>query len=243
MKGTLINAAAVLAGSLIGLLFKRCIHEELNAAVNKALGLSTIVIGLNGIITSMVTVGEGGRLSGSGELLLVFSLVIGALVGTLLRIDDRLNHLGERLERRFHLSNFAAGVVNATLLFCVGAMAIMGSINDGLTGDSSILIVKSALDFTASIVLAAGLGVGVSFSVIPLVLYQGGISLAAKALSGLLVGPLLDQVCSVGYVLILCIGINFLFPKKIKTADLLPALPVPILWAGLQALWRLVTGG
>lgn len=242
MRGTLINVAAVIAGSLIGLVFKRCIKENLNAAIQKALGLATLFIGINGVISTMITADSTGRLSSSGELLLVFSLVLGMLAGTLLRLDDRLNGLGAKLENRFHLTNFSAGMVNAALLFCVGAMAIVGSLNDGLTGDSSVLIIKSALDFTAAIVLAASLGIGVLFSFIPLLLYQGGISLAAGALSGLLQGQLLNQVCSVGYVLIFCIGINFLFPKKIKTADALPALLVPVAWYAIQALWACIVG-
>ncbi|MBQ8611959.1 MAG: DUF554 domain-containing protein [Oscillospiraceae bacterium] len=237
MTGTLINAAAVIAGSLIGIFFKRCIKEELNAAVQKALGLAVLFIGINGVIANMFTGKADGTLASSGELLLIFSLVLGSIAGTLLRIDDRLNSLGDTLEKKFHLTDFSAGIVNATLLFCVGAMAIIGSLNDGLTGDSSVLIVKSALDFTASIVLAASLGWGVLFSFIPLTLYQGGISLAAGALSDILAGEVLRQVCSVGYVLIFCIGVNFLWPKKIKTADLLPALLIPVLWHGLQTAW------
>lgn len=237
MRGTLINAAAVIAGSLIGLAFKSCIKEELNAAVQKALGLAVLFIGFNGVISNMVTAGADGMLASSGELLLIFSLVLGVIAGTLLHIEDRLNRIGDALERRFKLTNFSAGIVNATLLFCVGAMAIVGSLNDGLTGDSSILIVKSALDFTAAIMLAAGMGWGVLFSFVPLTIYQGGISLAAGALSGILAGEVLRQVCSVGYVLIFCIGLNFLFPKKIKTADFLPALLVPVLWYGLQTAW------
>ncbi len=237
MRGTWINAAAVIVGSLIGILFKRCIREEMNAAVQKALGLAVIFIGINGVIANMFTVNADGTIASAGELLLIFSLVLGTIAGELLRIDERLNSLGDKLEQRFHLSNFSAGIVNATLLFCVGAMAIIGSLNDGLTGDSSVLIVKSALDFTASIVLAASMGWGVLFSFVPLTIYQGSISLAAGALSGILAGEVLRQVCSVGYVLIFCIGINFLWPKKVKTADLLPALLVPVLWHGLQAAW------
>ncbi len=239
MRGTWINAAAVLLGGTIGLLFKKCIRQEMNEAVNKALGLAVLVIGLNGIVANMFSV-QQEQIGSSGELLLIFSLVVGAIVGTLLRIEDRLNTLGDRLEKKYHLTNFSAAAVNATLLFCVGAMAIVGSLNDGLTGDSQVLIVKSALDFTASIVLAAGMGVGVLFSAIPLVIYQGGISLAAGTLTGLLQGELLRQVSSVGYVMILCIGINFLFPKKIKVADFLPGLLVPVIWYGLRTVFALV---
>lgn len=239
MKGTFINAGAVILGSLLGLVFKRWIREELNSAVQKALGLATLFIGINGVISNMVSVQADGTLSSSGELLVVFSLVLGVLAGTLLKIDAHLSGLGARLEHRFHLSDFSAGFVSASLLFCVGAMAIVGSLNDGLTGDSSVLIVKSALDFTSAVVLSASLGIGVLFSFIPLFLYQGAISLAAGALSTVLQGLLLRQVCSVGYILIFCIGLNFLFPKKIKTADFLPSLLVPPAWAGLKALWAL----
>lgn len=242
MLGTLVNCVAIIGGSLFGLLCRRGVKESYTHSVNKALGIAVAVIGLNGIISNMFTVQDGVPVS-SGELLLIFSLVLGVLAGELLRLDTRLNSLGGLIERKFHLSGFSAGLVNASLIFCVGAMSILGALSDGLQGDPSILYIKSALDCTASVVLAATLGAGVLFSFVPVLLYQGAITLAAGALSGVLQGALLTEVCMVGYAIILIIGLNFLFPKTFKTANFLPALLIPVLWHGLLylvGLWGLM---
>ncbi|MDO5601919.1 MAG: DUF554 domain-containing protein [Oscillospiraceae bacterium] len=242
MLGTLVNCAAIIGGSLFGLLCRRGIKKNYTLSVNKALGIAVVVIGLNGVISNMFTIQNGVPVS-SGELLLVFSLVIGVLIGEWLRLDDRLNSLGGKIEHKFRLTGFSSGLVNASLIFCVGAMSIIGSLNDGLRADPSVLYIKSALDCTASVVLAATLGAGVLFSFIPVLIYQGAITLGAGALSSVLQGPLLAEVCTAGYAVILMIGLNFLFPKLFKTANFLPALLVPPLWHALLYLaslagWR-----
>lgn len=236
MLGTIVNAIAVVAGSLVGLMAKKGIPAHLEDALHKAMGLAVIVIGLNGVITNMITVKPDGSLSSSGELLLIFSLVIGVVAGELLRIDDHLNGLAGMVEKRFHLTGFAASFVSGTLIFCVGAMTIIGAINDGLRGDSSVLFVKSTLDGISSIVLAATMGPGVLFSSIPILLYQGSLSLLAGILEPFLQGVLLNQICAVGYVMVACIGINFMGSFKIKTANFLPALLVPPLWQLISGL-------
>lgn len=236
MLGTIVNAIAVVAGSLVGLMAKKGIPAHLEDALHKAMGLAVIVIGLNGVITNMVSVKPDGSLSSAGELLLVFALVIGVVAGELMRIDDRLNGLAGLVERKFHLTGFAASFVSGTLIFCVGAMTIIGALNDGLRGDSSVLFVKSTLDGISSIVLAATMGPGVLFSAIPILVYQGAISLLAGVLEPFLQGELLRQICAVGYVMVACIGINFMGSYKIKTANFLPALLVPPLWALISAV-------
>lgn len=236
MIGTIVNAAAIIAGGLAGMLAKKGIPAYLDDALHKAMGLAIIVIGMNGVICNMISVNAGGTLSSSGELLLVFSMVIGVIIGELLRIDDRLNGLGEMVETRFHLTGFAASFVSGTLIYCVGAMAIIGSINDGLRGDPSVLFVKSTLDGITSIVLSATMGPGVLFSSIPVFVYQGAITLLAGFLEPVLQGELLRQICAVGYLLVACIGVNFLGKFRIKTANLLPALLVPPLWAAIRCL-------
>lgn len=236
MLGTIVNAIAVVAGSLVGLMAKKGIPAHLEDALHKAMGLAVIVIGLNGVITNMIAVKPDGSLSSSGELLLIFSLVIGVVAGELLRIDDHLNGLAGMVEKRFHLTGFAASFVSGTLIFCVGAMTIIGAINDGLRGDSSVLFVKSTLDGISSIVLAATMGPGVLFSSIPILLYQGSLSLLAGILEPFLQGVLLNQICAVGYVMVACIGINFMGSFKIKTANFLPALLVPPLWQLISGL-------
>ncbi len=227
MTGTLVNAVAVIIGGLIGLLVKKGIKESYAESINKALGLSILIIGLNGVISSMFTV-ENGKIKSTGELMLVIFLVLGTFIGELLRLDDRFTRFCNNIEKKFGSGGFATGFINSTVLFCVGAMSIVGSINDGLKGDSSILLIKSALDFVNSIILAATLGYGVIFTFIPILLYQGGISLLAGALSGILQGELLEQICMVGYAIIMAIGLNFLLQKKFKTLNMVPALLLPI---------------
>lgn len=227
MTGTLVNCAAVIAGGAIGLIFKKGIKETYTESINKSLGVAVTVIGLNGVITNMVSY-EGGKLTSSGELLLVIFLVLGTLIGELMRLDDRFNSLSNKIDGKFRSGGFASGFVNGTLLFCVGAMTIIGSINDGLLGDSSVLFVKSALDFTAAIIFGATLGFGVIFTCIPMLIYQGGITLLAGTLSNVLVGDVLTQVCTAGYAIIIAIGLNFLLTKKFKTLNMLPAMFLPV---------------
>ncbi len=229
MTGTLINAAAVAAGGSVGLLLKKSVARLDSDSINKAMGIAVIVLGLNGVISSMFTIGADGGLSSSGELLLIVSLVLGVIAGEALRIDDRLNGLSGLVEEKLHLTGFAQSFVNGTLIYCVGAMAIIGALNDGLRGDASVLYVKSLLDGISSVVLAATMGPGVIFAAVPVLLYQGAITLLAGAIEPLLTGALLDQICAVGYCLVLCIGVNFLGAAKIKTANLLPALLVPVM--------------
>jgi len=229
MTGTLINAAAVAAGGSVGLLLKKSVARLDSDSINKAMGIAVIVLGLNGVISSMFTIGADGGLSSSGELLLIVSLVLGVIAGEALRIDDRLNGLSGLVEEKLHLTGFAQSFVNGTLIYCVGAMAIIGALNDGLRGDASVLYVKSLLDGISSVVLAATMGPGVIFAAVPVLLYQGAITLLAGAVEPLLAGALLDQICAVGYCLVLCIGVNFLGAAKIKTANLLPELLVPVM--------------
>ena len=228
MTGTLVNAAAIAAGGCVGLLLKKGVKGSHQDSINKALGVAVLVLGLNGVISSLAS---------SGELLLIISLVLGTLAGEALRIDDRLNGLSGLVERRLHLSGFAQSFVNGALIYCVGAMAIIGALNDGLRGDASVLYIKSLLDGISSVVLGATLGPGVIFAALPVLVYQGAISLLAGALEPFLAGELLGQICGVGYCLELCIGINFLGMTKIKTANMLPALLIPVLWSFLQPLF------
>ncbi len=229
MTGTLINCAAVAAGGAIGLLFRKGIKESYTDSIYKSLGIAVLVVGLNGVISNMIK-SENGVLSSSGELLLVVFIVIGTFIGELLRLDARFSGFCNKVEKKLKKGGFASGFINGTLLFCVGAMAIVGSIQDGLTGDSSILVVKSALDFTAAIIFGATLGFGVIFSFIPLFLYQGGITLLAGQLDSILQGEVMNQVCYVGYAIIMAIGFNFLLEKKFKTLNMLPAIVLPVVY-------------
>ena len=235
MTGTLVNCVAVIVGGLIGLLLKKGIKETYAQGINKSLGIAVLIIGLNGVISNMFTV-ESGTLKSSGELLLIVFLVAGTLIGELLKLDDRFNSFCKKIDSKFKDGGFASGFINGTILFCVGAMSIIGSLNDGLTGDSSVLFVKSALDFVNAVIFGATLGFGVIFVCVPMLIYQGGISLLAGSLSGILQGELLTHICMVGYAIIVAIGFNFFLEKKFKTLNMVPALFLPLVYRAVILL-------
>ncbi|MDO4495713.1 MAG: DUF554 domain-containing protein [Clostridiaceae bacterium] len=241
MTGTLVNCAAVIAGGAIGVIFKKGIKDSYTESINRSLGIAILIIGLNGVISNMFSVADG-KISSSGELLLVAFLVLGTLIGEVLKLESRFGKFCEKIEKKFRAGGFASGFINGTILFCVGAMAIIGSINDGLTGDSSVLFVKSALDFISAIIFGATLGYGVIFTFIPLLVYQGGITLLAGTLSGILQGELLSQVCMVGYAIIIAIGVNFIFGKKFNTLNMLPGILLPVVYHYILILINFIKG-
>jgi len=231
MSGTLLNALGIVAGSLIGIALKKRLPQNLGDQVLKILGLATGIIAITGMIGAMFVVdADTGALISSGGFLLLVSLVIGCVAGELIRIDDHLNAFGKRVESRFGESGFARGFVAASLLFPVGVLAVIGPLYDGLTGDISILVIKTGLDFTAAIILASTLGIGVLFSIVPLVLFQGSVTLLAGVIYPFVSQALLDIFSMVGYAIVLCIGINFVAGTNIKVANLLPALAVPVVY-------------
>lgn len=224
--GTLINTAAVIAGALLGMLLKKGIKPRFREILMSALGVSTMFIGASGTL-------GGFSAEENATLLLIFSLVLGALAGEALRIEDRLDALGEWIKRKTKRENdntFVEGFVTASLVICVGAMAVIGSLEDGLTGDCSTLTAKAVLDLVIVMVFASTLGVGVLFSAAPLFVYQGALTLFAKLLAPLMSERLIANLSFVGSSLIFCIGVNLAFGKKFKTGNLLPALLVPVLY-------------
>lgn len=237
MLGTIVNTAAIALGGAIGILFQKSLNHKIEESLYKILGVAIFILGMNGVIGSMFTV-QNGKISSSGELLLVISLVVGTVIGELLKIEDALNSLSKKVESKLQLSGFSSGFVAASILYCVGAMAIVGAINDGLRGDSSTLFVKSILDGVTAIIMSSTLGIGVIFSCIPVLLYQGSLSLLSGWIGPLLTDILLNQICMVGYAIVMCIGINFWGVTKIKTANLLPAILVPILYYGITSLFH-----
>jgi len=220
MLGVLVNAGAVIIGSLAGLLLHKGVPERFSDAIMKALGLCTIYIGIS------------GALEGNSLIVLAVSLVLGVAAGTALKLDDRLNRLGKMLEKRFaskggseNKPSFAQGFVSGSLLYCVGAMAIVGSINSGLLGDHSIIYAKSTLDFVASIMLTVSLGIGVMFSAVSVFVYQGLLVLLAGLLRPVLNDPaLIAELTGVGSLVIVALGLNLIGVAKIKVADFLPAI-------------------
>lgn len=231
MTGTLVNVAGIIIGSLVGLVFKKGIPERVNEAILKVEGLAIAIIGLNGLLGSMITVDAAtGKLRDSGSLLLLVSLVVGCLAGELLRLDDRFNQFGLWIEGKIKTGGFARGFVTASLLFSIGAMSVIGPINEGISGDSSILYIKTMLDGTTSIVLASALGAGVLFSCVPVLVVQAVPALLARQIAPLISDQLLSMFCMVGYAIVICIGVNFLANTKIKVANLLPALIIPVVY-------------
>ncbi len=245
--GTLINAAAVIVGSLFGLLFKRGLSERVRDGVMKALGLATVFIGVSGTLSEMMTVTDG-KISFNGVLLMCVSLALGTLGGEVLKIEERLESLGEKVKTfkifRRSSESFTEGFVSATLVFCVGAMAIVGPIKDALHGDLSVLLTKSMLDFTSSMIFASALGVGVMMAVVPLVVYQGAFTIFAGIvepyLDSLGDGSVVSNISLVGSVLIFGVGINLIFGKKLKVGNMTPALIVPVLYATIQSIINVI---
>ncbi len=228
--GTIVNTLAVLLGGALGLLFQRGLKQSLQEALHKACGLATIFIGIAGALAEMLTYSDGS-FSTQGTLLLVFSLVLGTVAGELLDLEGKLDTLGEKLKalaKRENDSRFVDGFVSATLVICIGAMAVVGSLQDGLTGDHATLFVKALLDFVIVMVFASSLGLGVLFSAIPLAIYQGLITLFAVLIAPYMTAEMISGLSFIGSVLICAVGINLTFGKTIKVANLLPALLIPI---------------
>ena len=222
--GTLVNAGAIIVGSILGILLKGGIPERVQNIIYTAVGVAVMFIGITGVINNQ-----------GDSMLLVLSLVIGGVIGELCKLDEHMESLGEKIKKRFIKENaagsatFVEGFVSSTLLFCVGAMAIVGSLNDGMLHDPSMLFTKAILDGITSIILAASLGVGVAFSAIPILIYQGILTVLSSILSGFFTETLIRNMSFVGNVIIFCIGLNFLFPKKVKTINFAPALFMPII--------------
>lgn len=227
--GTLINIAAVVAGGLLGVTLKKGIPESCRQILMHACGVSTIFIGAGGVMSKMLVL-KDGAFETQGSLMLIFSLVIGSLIGELLKIEYRLERAGEFLKQKLHTENdshFVEGFVTSTLVICIGAMAIVGAIEDGLTGDFSTLTAKAILDFVIVMIFASTLGKGVIFSALPLFLYQGIITCAAAVFGNFFSEALINDISYVGSALIFCVGINVAFGKKFPVGNMLPSLIIP----------------
>ena len=229
MTGTLLNAGAVIAATCIGLIFKKGVPERITEAVIRVMGMCIFMVGLTGALQSMAVVQDGG-LSFNGTLIMIFSLAFGCILGELLKIADKFDNFGIWVESKLKIDGFARGFITASMLFCVGAMTILGSIEEGLTGNFDILKIKTMLDFVMGIMLTASMGVGVGFSAVVIILYQGALTLCASFVAPFMTDVMIDQVSMVGYVIIMIMGLNNVFGEKIKTANLLPALFIPVIY-------------
>ena len=231
--GTIINVIAIIVGATVGILLHKIIPSRLQNTVISGVGLSVCFVGVSGVISKML-VSNNGVFETKDTMLMVASLVIGAFVGELLNIEKQLERFGNfcksHIKSKKENARFTEGFVSASLLFCVGAMAIVGSLEDGLTGNYTTLFAKSLMDGTISIFFAASMGAGVYLSVLPIAIYQGGITLLAGVIKPYLSTVLIDQLSLVGSVLIFAIGLNMCANTKIKIGNLLPAVLVPIVY-------------
>lgn len=220
MFGTIVNAVSIVAGALIGLLLGKAIPERLGDSVMKGLALCTLLIAI------------GGLSDGENPLITIFSMVIGVLIGESLDLDGRMNHLGEKLQDKFGKRgggiSITEGFVTSSLLFCVGAMAIMGSLQSGLSCDHSTLYTKSIMDFCSSVIFASSLGIGVALSSVSVFLLQGSITVLASFVAPYLQTAIGEMNC-VGSLLLLALGMNLLGVTKIRVMNYVPAIFLPIL--------------
>lgn len=227
MLGTLVNVGTILLGSALGLLLRKGLPQRLRDTVMQGLGLCVILIGLSGAIETADT------------MCVILSMVIGGLVGAAVNIERRLENLGNLAQRKLARGGdgFARGFVTASLVYCVGAMAIMGALDSGLKGDYDTLIAKSALDGISAVIFASTLGPGVAFSAVAVLVYQGAITLMAGWLKPLLTDAIITEMSAVGGLLIVGIGLNMLFDKHIAVGNLLPAIFVPMAYFPLISLF------
>lgn len=230
MIGTLINCIAIVIGSALGLLLRRGMKESISKTVMQGVGLSVILIGINGAIQTQNT------------LLVIISMVIGGVMGAWIDIDAKMNRLGDWAQKKLtrdssENNTFAQGFVTASLVYCVGAMAVVGALDSGIRGDHSTLIAKAVLDGITAIVFTSSLGIGVMLSAVPILIYQGSIALLGNAIAPLLSDAVITEMSAVGGLLIMAIGINMALEKDIKVANLLPAILIPFLYYPIVQLF------
>jgi uncharacterized membrane protein YqgA involved in biofilm formation len=216
MTGTLINAGAIVAGSTAGLILHSRLPKRVTDIVFQGLGLFSLFIGVNMALRT------------SHMLLMIFSIVIGSIIGELLSLEAGMENLSERLKRRLKSSNekFTEGMITAFLLYCMGSMTILGAFEEGLGGEPNLLLAKSVLDGFSSVALASALGIGVMFSIVPLLVYQGGLTILAAQLEAYFTELVIDELSAVGGLLLLGLGINILEIKRLRIMNMLPALVV-----------------
>jgi len=239
--GTLVNIITIIIGGAAGLFLKKVLSKRIMDTVMQGIALAVMIIGISGTLLASFTLVDGGII-GEHTLIMIISLAIGALIGELLRIEDRLEAFGGFCEKKLtgpeDESTFAQGFVTATLVFCVGSMAIVGSLEDGINRNSDILIAKAIIDGITAMIFAATMGFGVLFSALTVGLYQGLITLLAVFLAPFLSDIVINQMSVVGSILIISIGFNMLKIAKIKTGNLLPAIFIPAIYQLIISLIR-----
>jgi len=224
--GTIINSAAVIAGGLIGHFTGRLFKEDQQDAITKACGISVLFIAIAGAMEGMLSIGKENLVSGK-SMLVVLCVAIGTIIGELIKIENGFERFGEWLKIKSGNSkdpNFVNAFVTASLTVCIGAMAIVGAIQDGVSHDYTTLAVKSVLDLIIIIVMTASMGKGCAFSAIPIFIFEGSITLLSTLIAPYLTDLAIDYLSLIGSVLIFCVGINLVWGKKIRVANMLPAV-------------------
>ncbi len=216
MLGVIVNMLAAIVGGTLGTLFKKGIPEKITNSIMIAVGLCVIYIGID------------GALKGENTLVLIISMLLGTAIGSVIDIDDKINRLGKWVESKFSKGDkkisIAEGFVTSTLLFCVGSMTVVGSLNAGLLGDNQMLYTKSLLDLISGTMIASTCGIGVVFSAFPILVFQGGIVLLAELLSNVLNDAAINEMTCVGSVIIIALGLNLVGISKFKVANFMPAI-------------------
>lgn len=224
--GTIINSAAIIVGGVFGHLFGKILNERIQDSLQKASGICVLFIGIAGAMEGMLKL-SGSSLSAGRSMLIVASLALGALVGEILNIEHGFERFGEWLKVKTGNAkdkSFVEGFVTASLTVCIGAMAVVGSIKDGISGDYSILVTKAILDLIIITVMTCSLGKGCAFSAIPVAVFQGLITALARLIKPLMTDGALANLSLIGSILIFCVGVNLVWDKRIKVANLLPSL-------------------
>lgn len=224
--GTIINSAAIIVGGVFGHLFGKILNERIQDSLQKASGICVLFIGIAGAMEGMLKL-SGSSLSAGRSMLIVASLALGALVGEILNIEHGFERFGEWLKVKTGNAkdkSFVEGFVTASLTVCIGAMAVVGSIKDGISGDYSILVTKAILDLIIITVMTCSLGKGCAFSAIPVAVFQGLITALARLIKPLMTDGALVNLSLIGSILIFCVGVNLIWDKRIKVANLLPSL-------------------
>ena len=231
--GTIVNMLAILIGGILGILFGKFLSQKIQQTLELSCGVAVIFIGAGGTLSKMLIVNPNGTLATTGTLMMIVSLAIGGLIGEVIDIDEKVERFGKFLRQKSGSdgdSKFVDGFVTSSLTVCIGAMAVIGSIEDRLLGNFSILYAKSLLDFLIVMAFAASMGKGCIFSAIPVGIFQGSITLLAGFLEPIMDSTALSNLSYVGNVLIFCVGINLFFGKKIRVANLLPSLIFSVAW-------------
>ena len=230
--GTVVNALAIISGGIVGMVFGKKIPERMQETLLKVNGTAVLFIGIGGAMSKMLTI-KDGVVNTQGSMMMIGSLAIGTVVGELLDLDGWMHRFGVCLQKKTGNgsdSHFIEGFVSASLTVCIGAMAIVGAIADGIDGNHSVLFAKAVLDLIIVMVMSASLGKGCLFSFIPVVILQGSVTLLAKLIAPLITTAALNHISYVGSVLIFCVGVNLVFDSKIRVANILPAILVAALW-------------